>query len=99
MNSAILLRLNAHNLNKPTCKTRKTLSLHYITDICYLACRHKVKLEAAFINAALACEIMEGLAASLYPDMHVQQVALPMVLKAEVMHGLKGMPAARLWMK
>ncbi|KAL7519931.1 hypothetical protein ACHAWX_004687 [Stephanocyclus meneghinianus] len=71
----------------------------YITDICYLACRHKVKLEAAFINAALACEIMEGLAASLYPDMHVQQVALPMVLKAEVMHGLKGMPAARLWLK
>eukprot|EP00804_Cyclotella_cryptica_P018926 CCRYP_006462-RB/>CCRYP_006462-RB protein AED:0.13 eAED:0.13 QI:308/0.5/0.33/1/0.5/0.33/3/0/751 len=63
----------------------------YITDICYLACRHKVKLEAAFINAALACEIMEGLAASLYPDMHVQQVALPMVLKAEVMHGLKGL--------
>jgi hypothetical protein len=39
------------------------------------------------------------LAASLYPDMHVQQVALPMVLKAEMMHGLKGMPAARLWMK
>ena len=63
----------------------------YITDICYLACKHKVKLEAAFINAALACEIMEGLAASLYPDMHVQQVALPMVLKAEMMHGLKGM--------
>ncbi|EED87153.1 predicted protein [Thalassiosira pseudonana CCMP1335] len=69
----------------------------YITDICYLACKHKVKLEAAFINAALACEIMEGLAASLYPDMHVQQVALPMVLKAEMMHGLKGLPTARLW--
>jgi len=62
----------------------------YITDICYLACKHKVKLEAAFINAALACEIMEGLAASLYPDMKVQSVALPMVLKAEMMHGLKG---------
>ena len=54
----------------------------YITDICYLACKHKVKLEAAFINAALACEIMEGLASSLYPDMKVQSVALPMVLKA-----------------
>ena len=62
----------------------------YITDICYLACKHKVKLEAAFINAALACEIMEGLASSLYPDMKVQSVALPMVLKAEMMHGLKG---------
>ena len=31
----------------------------YITDICYLACKHKVKLEAAFINAALACEIYQ----------------------------------------
>ncbi|KAL3777787.1 hypothetical protein ACHAW5_003517 [Stephanodiscus triporus] len=58
----------------------------YITDICYLACKHKVKLEAAFINAALACEIMEGLASSLYPDMQVQRIALPMVLKAEMMH-------------
>ena len=62
----------------------------YITDICFLACKHKVKLEAAFINAALACEIMEGLASALYPDMQVQSVALPMVLKAEMMHGLKG---------
>ena len=57
----------------------------YITDICFLACKHKVKLEAAFINAALACEIMEGLASALYPDMQVQSVALPMVLKAEMM--------------
>jgi len=69
----------------------------YLTDICYLACKHKVKLEAAFINAALACEIMEGLASSLYPDMQVQSVALPMVLKAEMMHGLKGLPSPRLW--
>ena len=69
----------------------------YITDICYLACKRKVKLEAAFINAALACEIMEGLASSLYPDMQVQRIALPMVLKAEMMHGLKGLPSPRLW--
>lgn len=69
----------------------------YITDICYLACKHKVKLEAAFINAALACEIMEGLASSLYPGMKVQSVALPMVLKAEMIHGLKGLPNPMLW--
>jgi len=61
----------------------------YISDICYLACNHKVKLEASFINAALACEIMEGLACKLYPKMEVQQFALPVVFKAEVMHGLK----------
>jgi aarF domain-containing kinase len=60
----------------------------YLADICYLACVHKVKLEAAFINAALACEIMEGLASSLYPDMQVQRIALPMVAKAELMHRL-----------
>jgi len=62
----------------------------YMTDICYLACKHKVKLEASFINAALACEIMEGVACKLYPDMAVQQFALPVVFKAEVMHGLRG---------
>ena len=63
----------------------------YLADICYLACKHKVKLEASFINAALACEIMEGIASTLYPDMAVQKIALPMVVKAEMMHGLRGM--------
>jgi aarF domain-containing kinase len=63
----------------------------YITDICYLACKNQVKLEAAFINAALAVEIMEGIAASLYPELRVQQVALPLVVKAEMMHRL-GVP-------
>jgi len=61
----------------------------YLAEICFLACKHKVKLEASFINAALACEIMEGIATSLYPTMEVQHIALPMVLKAEVMHGMK----------
>ena len=37
------------------------------------------------VNAALAVEIMEGLAAALYPDMKVQKVALPLVVKAEMM--------------
>lgn len=61
----------------------------YLAEICHLACKHKVKLEASFINAALACEIMEGIASSLYPDMKVQTVALPMVFRAEAMHGMK----------
>lgn len=58
----------------------------YIADICFLACKHKVKLEASFINAALAVEIIEGIASALYPDMSVQKMALPMVVKAEMMH-------------
>ena len=57
----------------------------YITDICSLACIHRVKLEGAFVNASLAVEIMEGLASALHPDLKVQQVALPLVLKAEMM--------------
>ena len=61
----------------------------YLADICDLACRHKVKLESKFINASLAVEIIEGLACKLYPEMEVQKVALPLVLKAEVMHGLR----------
>lgn len=60
----------------------------YIADICYLACRHKVKLEAAFLNAALAVEIMEGIASSLYPDIQVVSTAMPLVVKAEMMHRL-----------
>lgn len=60
----------------------------YITDICSLACIHRVKLEGAFVNAALAVEIMEGLASALHPDLKVQQVALPLVVKAEMMHRL-----------
>jgi aarF domain-containing kinase len=60
----------------------------YITDICFLACTHRVKLEAAFIKAALAVEIMEGLAGALYPDLRVQQIALPLVVRAEMMHRL-----------
>eukprot|EP00521_Asterionellopsis_glacialis_P015936 CAMPEP_0195305694 /NCGR_PEP_ID=MMETSP0707-20130614/36779_1 /TAXON_ID=33640 /ORGANISM="Asterionellopsis glacialis, Strain CCMP134" /LENGTH=572 /DNA_ID=CAMNT_0040369887 /DNA_START=223 /DNA_END=1941 /DNA_ORIENTATION=- len=60
----------------------------YIADICFLACKHKVKLEASFINAALSVEIIEGIASALYPDMSVQSMALPMVVKAEMMHRL-----------
>jgi aarF domain-containing kinase len=57
----------------------------YIADICSMACKHRVKLEAAFVNAALAVEIMEGLASALYPDLKVQQIALPLIVKAEMM--------------
>ena len=45
-----------------------------------------MKLEASFINAALACEIMEGIASKLYPTLKVQKIALPLVFKAEAMH-------------
>lgn len=60
----------------------------YIADICYLACTRRVKLESSFVNAALAVEIMEGIASALYPDMRVVPVALPLVVKAEMMHQL-----------
>lgn len=50
-----------------------------------MACMHRVKLEGAFVNAALAVEIMEGLASALDSTMRVQQVALPLVVKAEMM--------------
>jgi len=68
----------------------------YLADICYLACKHKVKLEASFINAALACEIMEGIATQLYPSLQCQTIALPMVLKAEFMHGIKHMKVPKI---
>jgi len=61
----------------------------YLTEICFLACRHKIKLDASFINVAIACEIMEGIASALYPEMMVQRIAIPMMAKAELMHGIK----------
>ena len=60
-----------------------------------MACKYQVKLEASFINAALACEIMEGLASKLYPTLAVQSIALPMVFKAEVMHDLKELKSGK----
>ena len=66
----------------------------YITDICYLACQRKVKLEASFINAALSVEIMEGIATALYSDIEVGRIALPIVMQAELMHRL---PSFSLW--
>lgn len=67
----------------------------YITDICSLACIHRVKLEGAFVNASLAVEIMEGLASALDPSLRVQQVALPLVVKAEMMVSACSAPSAR----
>jgi predicted unusual protein kinase regulating ubiquinone biosynthesis (AarF/ABC1/UbiB family) len=66
----------------------------YIADICFLACQRKVKLEACFINAALAVEIMEGIATALYPSLQVTKFALPLVMQAELMHRL---PKFSLW--
>lgn len=66
----------------------------YIVDICFLACTKKVKLEPSFVSAALAVEIMEGIASALHPQMKVIPVALPLILKAEVMHSL---PKFHLW--
>jgi aarF domain-containing kinase len=68
----------------------------YIADICYLACKRSVKLEATFINAALAIEIMEGIASALNPDIKVATVALPIVQKAELMHAIN---FSQLWSK
>jgi aarF domain-containing kinase len=66
----------------------------YITDICYMACVRKVKLEASFINAALAIEIIEGIAQQLHPQIVVTKEALPLIVKAEMMHRL---PKFSLW--
>lgn len=60
----------------------------YITDICFMACKHRVKLEGAFVNASMAVEIMEGIAGALDPSMAVAKVALPLIVKAELMHAI-----------
>lgn len=61
----------------------------YITDICFMACQRKVKLEPSFISAALAVEIVEGIAQTLHPEIIVSEEALPLIIKAEMMHQLR----------
>ncbi len=58
----------------------------YLADICDMARKHKVKLESKFINAALAVEIIEGCACKLHPEMQVQHIAIPSIMKAEAYH-------------
>jgi aarF domain-containing kinase len=59
----------------------------YITFICDSAARHHVMLNQAFISAALAVKVQEGIALALDPTVEVWKVAIPVILEGERKHG------------
>jgi aarF domain-containing kinase len=59
----------------------------YITLICDSAAQHHVMLNQAFISAALAVKVQEGIALALDPSVEVWRVAIPVILEGERKHG------------
>ena len=59
----------------------------YITFICDSAARHHVMLNQAFISAALAVKVQEGIALALDPTVEVWRLAIPVILEGERKHG------------
>lgn len=59
----------------------------YITEICNAASKHHVMLNQAFISAALAVKIQEGIALALDPSIEIWRIAIPIILEGERRHG------------
>jgi predicted unusual protein kinase regulating ubiquinone biosynthesis (AarF/ABC1/UbiB family) len=60
----------------------------YITHICNAAAAHHVMLNQAFISAALAVKVQEGIALALDPSVEIWRVAVPIILEGERRRGL-----------
>ena len=59
----------------------------YITTICNAASKHHVMLNQAFVSAALAVKVQEGIALALDPSIQIWRVAIPVILEGERRHG------------
>ena len=60
---------------------------YYITFICNAAAKHHVMLNQAFISAALAVKIQEGIALALDPSVKIYKVATPTLYESERRRG------------
>lgn len=60
----------------------------YITLICNAAAEHHVMTNQAFISAALAVKVQEGIALALDPSIEIWRVALPIIFESERRRGL-----------
>ncbi|KAG7339398.1 2-octaprenylphenol hydroxylase [Nitzschia inconspicua] len=58
----------------------------YITQICNAASTHHVMLNQAFISAALAVKVQEGIALALDPSIEIWRIAIPIILEGERRH-------------
>jgi predicted unusual protein kinase regulating ubiquinone biosynthesis (AarF/ABC1/UbiB family) len=59
----------------------------YITYICNAAATHHVMLNQAFVSAALAVKVQEGIALALDPSIEIWKLAIPIILEGERRHG------------
>ena len=55
----------------------------YITQICDAASTHHVMLNQAFISAALAVKVQEGIALAMDPTIEIWRIAIPIILEGE----------------
>lgn len=60
---------------------------YYISFICDAAAKHHVLLNQAFISAALAVKIQEGIALALDPSVQIYKVATPVLYESERRRG------------
>lgn len=59
----------------------------YIAEICDAAAKHHVMLNQAFISAALAVKVQEGIALAMDPSIQIWKIAIPIILEGERRHG------------
>lgn len=59
----------------------------YIGTICNAAAKHHVMLNQAFVSAALAVKVQEGIALALDPSIQIWRIAIPVILEGERRHG------------
>jgi len=59
----------------------------YITHICQSAATHHVMVNQAFMSAALAVKVMEGIALALDPTIEIWKIAIPVIMEGERKNG------------
>ncbi|MGK3746587.1 MAG: aarF domain-containing kinase [Bacillariaceae sp.] len=59
----------------------------YISHICQCAATHHVMINQAFISAALAVKVQEGIALALDPSIEIWKIAIPVIMEGERKHG------------
>mmetsp|Transcript_17189 Transcript_17189/g.31198 ORF Transcript_17189/g.31198 Transcript_17189/m.31198 type:complete len:549 (+) Transcript_17189:82-1728(+) len=62
----------------------------YVTDICGMACSHRVKLNEQFVTMAMAIKVLEGIALNLNPELELCNEAIPVLLKAQLKSAMPG---------
>jgi predicted unusual protein kinase regulating ubiquinone biosynthesis (AarF/ABC1/UbiB family) len=68
----------------------------YIAEICDAAAKHHVMLNQAFISAALAVKVQEGIALAMDPSIQIWKIAIPVILEGERRHGYVANPAKEM---